>query len=150
MPKNPPPNTVHVRHMGLITGLRRSPRAGNGNSLQYFCLENCMDREAWWATVHGVAKSWTRLKWARTHALQKVCNYCLFSMKVKVKSLSRVRLFATPWTVAHQAPLSIGFSRQEYCSGLSFSSIPNWKFCSKNIFEYITYMCAYSNSIYVR
>ena len=37
-----------------------------------------------------------------------------FTLKVKVKSLSRVRLFATPWTVAHQAPLSMGFSRQEY------------------------------------
>ena len=43
-------------------------------------------------------------------------------MKVKVKSLSRVRLFATPWTVAHQAPLSMGFSRQEYWSGLPFPS----------------------------
>jgi len=40
--------------------------------------------------------------------------------KVKVKSLSRVRLFATPWTVAHQAPPSMGFSRQEYWSGLPF------------------------------
>ena len=43
-------------------------------------------------------------------------------MKVKVKSLSRVRLFATPWTVAYQAPLSMGFSRQEYWSGLPFPS----------------------------
>ena len=43
-------------------------------------------------------------------------------MKVKVKSLSRVHLFATPWTVAHQAPLSMGFSRQEYWSGLPFPS----------------------------
>ena len=34
---------------------------GNGNSLQYSCLENPMDREAWWASVHGVARSWTRL-----------------------------------------------------------------------------------------
>ena len=40
----------------------------------------------------------------------------------KVKSLSRVRLFATPWTVAHQAPPSMGFSRQEYWSGLPFPS----------------------------
>ena len=40
----------------------------------------------------------------------------------KVKSLSRVRLFATPWTVAHQAPPTIGFSRQEYWTGLPFSS----------------------------
>ena len=42
--------------------------------------------------------------------------------KLKVKSLSRVRLFATPWTVAHQAPPSMGFSRQEYWSGLPFPS----------------------------
>ena len=42
--------------------------------------------------------------------------------KVKVKSLSRVRLFATPWTIAHQAPPSMGFSRQEYWSGLPFPS----------------------------
>ncbi len=47
---------------------------------------------------------------------------------VKVKLLSRVRLFATPWTVAHQAPLSMGFSRQEYWSGLPFPTpgdLPN-------------------------
>ena len=43
-------------------------------------------------------------------------------MKVKVKSLSRVRLFATPWTVAHQPPPSMGFSWQEYWSGLPFPS----------------------------
>ena len=43
-------------------------------------------------------------------------------MKVKVTSLSPVRLFATPWTVAHQAPPSMGFSRQEYWSGLPFPS----------------------------
>ena len=42
--------------------------------------------------------------------------------KVKVRSLSRVRLFVTPWTVAHQALLSMGFSRQEYWSGLPFPS----------------------------
>ena len=44
-------------------------------------------------------------------------------MKVKVKLLSRVRLFVTPWTVAYQAPLSIGFSSQEYWSGLPFPSL---------------------------
>ena len=38
------------------------PGEGNGNPLQYACLENPMDRGAWWAAVHGVAKSWTRLK----------------------------------------------------------------------------------------
>ena len=44
-----------------IPGLRRSPGEGNGNPLQYSCLENSMDGGAWWATVHGVAKSQTRL-----------------------------------------------------------------------------------------
>ena len=46
----------------LIPGSGRSPGGGHGNLLQYFCLENPMDRGAWWATVHRVAKSWTRLK----------------------------------------------------------------------------------------
>ena len=44
---------------GLIPGSGRSPGEGNGNPLQYSCLENPMDGGAWWATVHGVAKSWT-------------------------------------------------------------------------------------------
>ena len=46
---------------GSIPRLGRSPGEGNGNPLQYSCLENLMDGGAWWATVHGVAKSWTRL-----------------------------------------------------------------------------------------
>ena len=44
---------------GSILGSGRSPGEGNGNPLQYSCLENPMDRGAWWATVHGVTKSWT-------------------------------------------------------------------------------------------
>ena len=58
MIKNPPAN---AGAMGLIPGLGKSPGEGNGNPLQYSCLENSMDRGAWRATVHGVAKSLTRL-----------------------------------------------------------------------------------------
>ena len=47
--------------LGLIPGSGRSPGEGNGNPLQYSCLENPMDGGAWWATVHGAAKSHTRL-----------------------------------------------------------------------------------------
>ena len=47
---------------GLIPGSGRSLGVGNGNPLQYSCLENSMDREAWWATVHGVEKSQIQLK----------------------------------------------------------------------------------------
>ena len=53
--------------------LDRSPGEGNGNPLQYSCLENSMDTGAWWATVHRVTKSWTRLKRLSTHA----CNKCV-------------------------------------------------------------------------
>ena len=49
---------------GSIPGSERSPGGGNGNRLQYSCLENPMNRGAWWATVYGVAKSWT---WLSTH-----------------------------------------------------------------------------------
>ena len=54
-------SACNVVDRGLIPGSGRSPGEGNGNPLQYSCLENPMDREAWWATVHGVAKSQTRL-----------------------------------------------------------------------------------------
>ena len=55
--------------MGSIPGLRRSLREGNGNPLQYSCLENPMDRGAWWATVQRVAKNWTQLsEFADIHA----------------------------------------------------------------------------------
>ena len=47
--------------LGSISGLGTSPGGGNGNPLQYSCLENPMDRGAWQATVHGFAKSWTQL-----------------------------------------------------------------------------------------
>ena len=59
--KNILANAGDERDGGLIPGSGRSPGEGNGNQLQYSCLENAMDRKAWWATIQGVAKSWTRL-----------------------------------------------------------------------------------------
>ena len=59
--KNLPANAGDVRNAGLIPGLGRSPGEGNSNPLQYCCVENLMDRAAWWATVHGVAKSQTQI-----------------------------------------------------------------------------------------
>ena len=55
--KNLPIKAGDAGDMGLIPGFGRSPGGGNGNPLQYSCLENPMDRGAWWATVHGVAES---------------------------------------------------------------------------------------------
>ena len=154
--------------MGTIPGSRRSPRAGHGNPLQYCYQENPMDRGAWRAAVHRVAKGQTRLKQFSIHictiaaaaakSLQSCPTLCdpidgsppgspvpgilqartlkwvaiffsnAWKWQVKVKSLSPVWLFATPWTAAHQAPPSMGFSRQEYWSGVPLPSPCTWGF----------------------
>ena len=57
MVKNPPANVGDARDTGSFSGWGRSPGEGNGNPLQYSCLENPMDRGAWWTTIYGVAES---------------------------------------------------------------------------------------------
>ena len=64
---NLPVSAGNLRDSDLIPGLGRSPGGGHGNPLQYSCLENPMDRGAWWATVHSITKSWTWLKLGCTH-----------------------------------------------------------------------------------
>ena len=59
--KNLPANAGDTGEVDSTPGLGRAPGEGNGNPIQYSCLENLIDRGAWWATVHGVARSWTRL-----------------------------------------------------------------------------------------
>ena len=76
--KNLPAN---VGDAGSIPGWGRYLGGGNGNPFQHSCLENPMDREVWWATVHGVAKSWTRL------------NYVQANNKMAISPLSSRKLF---------------------------------------------------------
>ena len=73
MVKNLPASTGDVRGLGSIPGSRRFPGVGYGNPLQYSCLENPIDRGAWWATVHRVAKSWTQLGEGSGTPLQYSC-----------------------------------------------------------------------------
>ena len=94
--KNPTANAGDTRDLGLIPGWRRSPGGGHGNPLQDSCLENPMDRGAWWATVHRVAKSQTQLK--RLHANMHffVCfflNICIL-LKYSFRCTAR-------WSVTH-------------------------------------------------
>ena len=65
--ENLPDSAGHMGDRGSIPGSGRSPRGGQGNPLQYSCLENPMDRGSWRATVHRVEKSWTQLKRLSTH-----------------------------------------------------------------------------------
>ena len=77
--KEAPCHAGAARDVGSIPGLGRSPGGGNGNSLQYSCLENSMDRGAWQATVHGVAKSQTQLRdWTTT--IYTLIHYICFSL----------------------------------------------------------------------
>ena len=168
---------------GSIPGSGRSPGEGNGNPLQYSCLENSMERIAWRTTVHGVEKSRRQLgnfhfisqvllvvknpaasagdtrdaslipglgrssglgigkshskilawgiPWTeepgglQSMGLQRVGHdwatehtHTLLWHISSIQLLSHVRLFVIPWSVDHQAPLSMGFSRQEYWGGL--------------------------------
>ena len=69
--KNMPANAGDVRETGSVSGSGRFSAGGDGNPLQYSCLENPMDRAAWQATVHEVAKSRTRLKRLSTREVSK-------------------------------------------------------------------------------
>ena len=96
-----PAKAGDITDVDLIPGLGRSPGEGNDDLLQYACLGNPMDRGAWWATFHGVAKNRTLLMY-----MLCVCLVCC------------VLLFVTLWTVARQASESMGSLRQEYWNGL--------------------------------
>ena len=104
--KNLPAYVGDAKDSGSIPELGRNPGVGNSNLLQYSCLENSTDREAWRATVLD-HKEWDMTDYTLD---------CLLSR------FSRVRLCATPWTAARQAPPSLGFSRQEHWIGLPFPS----------------------------
>ena len=67
MVKNLSANAGEARDAGLIPGSGRSPGGGNGNPLHYSCLENHMDREAWWATIHQVTRVRHNLATEHTH-----------------------------------------------------------------------------------
>ena len=150
------PGGSDVKTLPSIPGWGRSPGGGNRNPFQYSCLENSMDRGSWQATVHRITKSWTRLLLllsrisrvrlcvtpgsfvpgilqARALKWVAISFSNAWKWKVKVKLLSHVQLFTTPWTAAYQAPPSMGFSRQEY----AFSSDTTERLNNNNEFTAI-------------
>ena len=98
MVKTPSGNAEDLRDMGSIPRSGRFPGARHGNPLQYSCLENPMDRGGWWATVHRVAKSQTRLKRfsGRLYIWNLTCYYQFINfISLAVKYMLYEKSFST-------------------------------------------------------
>ena len=105
--KNPP--AKQETQVGLIPRMvGKIPIGGNGNPLQYSCLENPRDKGAWWATVHGVAKNWTWLSnWARMQ-----CYYILIISTIIIQ-LQGIKLLGVQafflWYICHKSIVPLSF-----------------------------------------
>ena len=88
----------------MIPGSRRCPGEGNGNPLQYSCLENSMDRGAWQATVHGFAKSWTQLSNLDSMLKSRDITLPTKMHKVKAMVLPVVLYGCENWTTKKAEP----------------------------------------------
>ena len=102
--KDPPANAGDIRDVDLIFGSGRSPGGGHGNPLEYSCLENPMDREACWVTVHRVTS--VGLKRLGTQAVQEnqVFLYSLFKIFFSVNKLSQMT-----YSISDQVSLFLSF-----------------------------------------
>ena len=105
--KNLPANAGDLKYAVSIPGLGLCPGGGDSNPLQYFCLEDSMDRGVWWAAAQWMGKSWTWLSDLKSTHITLVTDFFISS----VQSLSSVWLFATPWNATHKASLSISSSQ---------------------------------------
>ena len=123
--KNPPANSGDIRDMGSIPGLGRSPGEGHGNPLQYSCLENPIDRGAWWATVHRVAKSQTKLKRLSTHTEKQLMFVCLSWAEVKGNSpYIRLPSLPTPTASSRVSKNTLNFNHYNpSCQAIKYTFI---------------------------
>ena len=108
-------SAYNVGGVGSIPGSGRSPGEGNGNPLQYSCLENPMDRGAWWATVPGVTKSRSQQSdfISTSTSLFRGCHHWFWGTSLEAGLMSRV-LYLGPWRVTQTCPQRQ--SGQEGCS----------------------------------
>ena len=105
-------NAEDLRDRGSIPGLGKGPEGGHDNPLHYSCLENPMDRGAWWATVHRVTNSWTRLKWPSTQTFSEMDEFNGFikrkynlggwrkKQEKKKKKPSKIRACPSTWVLS--------------------------------------------------
>ena len=104
-------SACNVGDLGLIPGLRRSPVGGHGNPLQYSCLENPMNRGAWWATVHGVTKSQTRLNdmtiSSQGQKLRHCGGICFSSPALAGENFTEALFFLTSLAFVYKSPIVV-------------------------------------------
>ena len=118
--KNPPANGRDIKDMSSIPGLGRPPGGGHGNPLRYSYLENPLDRGAWSATVHGVVKSLTWLKWlsTHTHALNTSrcpLNWCFQAFPLLWGPGSNVQLLLDTFIGMSNSSLKFNMSLTQPC-----------------------------------
>ena len=142
MVKNLPANAGDAGYMGSVPGLGRSPGGGCGNSLQYFCLENSLDRGGLWAIVHGLANSQIQLKQLSTlfcilitwwtHILCSIfCNKNMFEGKLKYPTFSQWNCFwhmiICLWTLLPSNGSGIYKTRSEFWPQDTASKPSHWR-----------------------
>ena len=135
MVKNLPANAGDIRDVSSIPGLGRSPGGGHGYPLQYSYLENPMDREAWRATVHRVAHSWTRLKQLSKHTCACCYQGVIASTLSKLNQLecsTYVQIFFGLFCL-------FTFSLTRYADFQSYFS--QYLFPSLSFSEIVSYIC---------
>ena len=139
----PPMLSQMTRLLFLLMYVYTHTGDGNGNPLQYSCLENPRDGGAWWAAVYGIAQSRTWLKRLSRSSSTHIHTHTTFYLSIHpltdpwvvsrtlhlcvcvcvcvcAQSLGCVQLFVTPWTIAHQAPLSMGYHNKNTGVGCHF------------------------------
>ena len=113
-----------IRDSSLIPGSGKSPGRGHGNPLQYSCLENPLDRGAWWSVVHGVTQSQTRLKGLSMHAFLILIFFCFLS-SITHGTLTPYWSFITWETIPEYfssqiCPVSSAWIRQISCPPINY------------------------------
>ena len=117
-------STCNAEDVCLIPESGRSSEEGQGNPLQYSCLENLMDWGVWWAAVHRVTKSWTWLKWLSTHTLEWLSERITIKLLWRAQTLQShlVKLWRA---TGSRAPCGIGWDCGWVFITLIFSHCPS-------------------------
>ena len=131
-----------------IPGLVRSPGGGHGNPCQYSCLENTIDRRAWWAAIHRVERGWRWLKWLSRHACitwvisENLPNYrgasLVAQMVEGLPTMRETRVWSLGWEdllekemATHSSILAWRIPRTEELGGLQSMGLQSWTWLSE-------------------